>query len=253
MFRFIKARAYRAKADLFDFARRHLLISVLTLPTMIVGAAFLVIWVGVDAAEQAWEVVAYSVVAPLVVLLAAPVFFYIQAGGSIYADQLATIERLQHVLTPADEDPRMTFAELVAFAEQECGWNIKGGGDADEVLDLRDWIVDVTGVGGVTFYGRYNPDNLSFIENIPVSEIDPAHWIDNEIVVFDVIRPFFTCENIQARSRPRANIKKQYQVYCDIRLDRQQAQRALKRDSEKWRGRHARQRQRREQPQPVSS
>jgi hypothetical protein len=247
MFRFIKARTMRAKADLFHFAREHLLVSsLLALLGAPAAIASYVIATGGNVKEQVWQVVAYSGIGPLAVFLIASVVFYILAGGRLYAEQRAEIARLQPAANPADEDPRMNFAELVEFAERECGWNIRNGGEGLEVLDLRDWVVDVSGIGRVKFYGRLNPRNLSFIGNITLTEIPISHWVDHELDVFDALYRFYNqnsaATNLQARSRPRPNPSGQYQVYCDIHLDRQQAKRFLKIDGERFRGQNARER-----------
>jgi hypothetical protein len=251
MFSFIKARAIRAKVDLFDFAREHLLASLLV---AFLGApaaiACYVITTGGSVKEQVWQVVAYSEVGPLAVFLLASIVFYIRAGGRIYAEQLAEIAQLQPALEAADEDPRMSFAELVDFAEQECGWNIKAGGEAAEVRDLRDWVVDVSG-GRVRFYGRHNPLNQSFTDNIPIMEFPASHWVEHELEIFQALYPLLnpntSTPNLLARSKPRMNPHGQYQVYCDIHLDREQAKRLLKQEGEKWRGRNAkRERERRQ-------
>jgi hypothetical protein len=241
MFVFTKARTKRAFQNYGKFVRAH----TWSVVSPALGTLFGLPWLrllapGADMNQEFWLNLTLSVVGPCALIIVAFVWYYWRSSGEIYAEQLAESRSLRDQLArleagnPLDGDPRMSFPELVDFADQECGWQIKDG-STYQALDLQEWLIDAAGLGRIKFYGRHNPHNWSATNKISPREILPSHWLDHELVVFDAI--YFRNAS-SAYSKPM-NDKNQRQVYCDIHVERGQAKRCLIADGQRWRGRNA--------------
>lgn len=236
---YIRVRFARAMADLTDFYKRNITSGIFSLIASAIVLPLVPILAGASMTEEALLLVAYGVLGPIALTVLAFVWFYWGAPAKIYADQLAKNNSLRERISrledcpAADEDPLMRFQELVQFVEQECGWVIREG-DSYEILDLRDWISDAAGIGRVAIYGRYNPENMSNLSSISLTEIPVSHWKDHELYSFDAL---YLGGDATPFSLERLN-RSRRKVYFDLHVNRHQAKTYFRLDAEKWRGRN---------------
>lgn len=239
MRRYIRVRFARAIADLTDFYRRNITSGIFGLIASVIVLPLVPILAGASMTEEALLLVAYGVLGPIALTVLAFVWFYWRAPAKIYADQLAENNSLRERISrledcpAADEDPLMSFQDLVQFAEQECGWVIREG-KSYEIFDLRDWISDAAGIGRVVIYGRYNPENMSNSASISLTEIPVSHWKDHELYSFDA---FYIGGDVTPFSLERLN-RSRRKIYVDLHVNRHQAKKYFRLDAEKWRGRN---------------